>query len=128
MIYNFTRFDRFHENKDRIYRLVTTRTSGNITEDFATAPFPMASALNGTIPGIEASTVWTWGIGGNAVCRGKVFPMYTSFAGEDFFRLFSYRLKHGDPAVALRQPNSIVLTSEIASIFFGKDNPVGEVL
>jgi len=128
MIYNFTRFDRFHENKDRIYRLVTTRTSGNITEDFATAPFPMASALTNTIPGIEASTVWTWGMGGNAVCRGKVFPMYTSFAGEDFFQLFSYRLKHGDPAVALRQPNSIVLTSEIAFLFFGEDNPVGEVL
>jgi len=128
MIYNFTRFDRFHENKDRIYRLVTTRTGDNRTEDFATAPFPMASALTDAIPGIEASTVWTWGVGGNAICRGKVFPLYTSFAGEDFFRLFSYKLKHGDPAVALRQPNSIVLTSEIASIFFGEDDPVGEIL
>ena len=128
MIYNFTRFDRFHENKDRIYRLVTTRTGENRTEDFATAPFPMASALTGTISGIEASTVWTWGLAGNAIGRGKVFPLYTSFAGEDFLRLFSYKLKHGDPAVALQRPNSIVLTSKIADIFFGEDNPVGEIL
>ena len=128
MIYNFTRFDRFQENKDQIFRLNTTRTGENRTEDFATAPFPMASALADSVPGIEASTVWTWGLGGNAIGRGKVFPLYTSFAGEDFFRLFSYKLKHGDPAVALRQPNSIVLTSEIADIFFSEDNPVGEIL
>jgi len=128
MIYNFTRFDRFHENKDRIYRLVTTRTGENRAEDFATAPFPMASALTDSVPGIESSTVWSWGLSGNAIGRGKVFPFYTRFAGEDFFRLFSYKLKHGDPAVALQQPNSIVLTSEIAFLYFGEDNPVGEIL
>ncbi len=128
IIYNFMRFDRFHENKDRIYRLVTTRTGENRTDDFATAPFPMASALTDTVPGIEASTIWTWGVSGNAIGRGKVFPLRTRFAGEDFFRLFSYRLKHGDPAIALLQPNSIVLTSEIASLYFGEDNPVGEIL
>ncbi len=128
MIYNFTRFDRFHENKDRIYRLVTKRTGENRIEDFATAPFPMASALIDAVPGIEASTIWTWGLSGNAIGRGKVFPLRTRFAGEDFFRIFSYKLKHGDPALALVQPNSIVLTSEIADIFFGEDNPVGEIL
>jgi putative ABC transport system permease protein len=128
LIYNFTRFDRFNENKDRIYRLVTTRTGESRIEDFATAPFPMSSALTDAVPGIEASTIWTWGVGGNAIGRGKVFPLRTSFAGEDFFRLFSYKLKHGDPAIALLQPNSIVLTSEIASLFFGEDNPVGEIL
>lgn len=128
MIYNFMRFDRFHDNKDRIYRLVTTRTGEKRADDFATAPFPMASALTNSVPGIEASTIWTWGLSGNAIGRGKVFPLHTRFAGEDFFRLFSYRLKHGDPALALVQPNSIVLTSEIADIFFGEDNPVGEIL
>ncbi len=128
IIYNFTRFDRFHENKDRIYRLVTARTGENRTDDFATAPFSVASALIDAVPGIEAATIWTWGVGGNAIGRGKVFPLRTRFAGEDFFRLFSYKLKHGDPAAALRQPNSIVLTSEIASLYFGEDNPVGEVL
>ncbi len=128
IIYNFTRFDRFHENKDRIYRLVTARTGETRTDDFATAPFPMASALTDAVPGIEAATIWTWGVSGNAIGRGKVFPLRTRFAGEDFFRLFSYRLKHGDPVLALRQPNSIVLTSEIAFLYFGEDNPVGEVL
>ena len=72
MIYNFTRFDRFHENKDRIYRVVTTRTGEKWTEDFATAPFPMVSALTDDVPGIEASTVWIWGPGGNGISLGSM--------------------------------------------------------
>jgi putative ABC transport system permease protein len=128
MIYNFTRFDRFHENKDRIYRVVTTRIGEKWTDDFATAPFPIASAITDAVPGIEASTVWMWGLLGNAIGRGKFYPLYTSFAGEDFFHIFSYKLKHGDPAAALVKPNSIVLTSEVSFLFFGDDNPVGEVL
>ena len=128
MIYNFTRFDRFHENKDSIYRVVTTRIGEKWTDDFATAPFPMASVLTDAVPGIEASTVWMWGLLGNAIGRGKFYPLYTSFAGQDFFHIFSYKLKHGDPAAALVKPNSIVLTSEVSFLFFGDDNPVGEVL
>jgi putative ABC transport system permease protein len=128
MIYNFTRFDRFHENKDRIYRVVTTRIGEKWTDDFATAPFPIASAISDAVSGIEASTVWMWGFGGNAIGRGKFYPLYTSFAGQDFFHIFSYKLKHGDPAAALVKPNSIVLTSEVSFLFFGDDNPVGEVL
>ncbi len=32
-------------NKDRIFRLITTRTGGAEAKDFATAPFPLATAL-----------------------------------------------------------------------------------
>jgi putative ABC transport system permease protein len=128
MITSFTSFDEFQANKDRIFRVITTRTSGDEARDFATAPYPLAPALAGEAPGVEASVVWTWGIGGNGVCRGKVLPLSTNFAGPDFFRVFSFRLERGDPATALLDPNSIVLTADVAERFFGGDDPVGEVI
>ena len=128
MIINFTSFDRFQANRERIYRLNTTRTAENEVRRFGTSPYPLASAVAAEVPGIEASTVWGSGVGGNAVCRGKVLPLAADFAGPEFFRVFSFRLMHGDPAAALREPNSIVLASEVAAMFFGDDDPVGEVI
>ena len=128
MIIAFTSFDRFQANKERIYRMITTRTAGNEAKTFATAPFPLSSAVADEVPGVEASTFWGWGIGGNGVCRGKVLSVWANFAGPDFFRVFSYKLERGDPAAALREPNSIVLASDVAERFFGADDPVGEVI
>lgn len=128
MIVSFTSFDEFQANKDRVFRLITTRTGGDEARDFATAPYPLAPALAAEVPGVEASALWAWGIGGNGVCRGKMLPFRANFAGPDFFRVFSYRLERGDPAAALREPNSIVLSAQVAQRFFGGDDPVGEVL
>ncbi|MBN2264631.1 MAG: ABC transporter permease [Candidatus Aminicenantes bacterium] len=128
MIVSFTSFDEFQANKDRVFRLITTRTGGNEARDFATAPFPLAPALAAEVPGVEASAVWAWGIGGNGVCRGKVLPFWANFAGPDFFRVFSYRLERGDPTDALREPYSIVLAAQVAERFFGGDDPVGEII
>ncbi len=128
MIVIFTSFDEFQENKERIFRLNTVRMAENEIRNFATSPVPLTAALGAEAPGIEASTLWGSGLGGNGVCRGKVLPLYANFAGPDFFRVFSFRLEHGDPAAALREPNSVVLCSEVAERFFGDDNPVGEVI
>ena len=128
MIASFTGFDKFQANKERIFRVITTRTGGDEAKDFATAPMPLAPALAEGVPGVEASAVLGWGIGGNGVCRGKVLPLSANFAGPDFFRIFSYKLDRGDPATALREPNSIVLAADVAERFFGGDDPVGEVI
>jgi putative ABC transport system permease protein len=128
MIVSFTSFDRFQKNKERIYRLNATRTAEKEERRFATSPYPLLSALQETVPGIEAATSWGWGVGGNGTCRGKVLPLYANVAGPDFFRIFSFKLVHGDPAACLRAPNSIVLASDIATKFFGNDDPVGEVI
>ncbi|MDH4196715.1 MAG: ABC transporter permease [Candidatus Aminicenantes bacterium] len=128
MIINLTSFDRFQANKERIFRLNTTRTAENEVRRFGTSPYPLASAVAEEVPGVEASTVWGSWVGGNAVCRGKMLPLWANFAGPDFFRVFSFRLKHGDPAAALREPYSIVLASKVAERFFGDDDPVGEVI
>ncbi|MFQ5652418.1 MAG: ABC transporter permease [bacterium] len=50
------------------------------------------------------------------------------YADSVFFDFFSFPLKHGNPQTALSDPNSIVLTSDMAEKYFGQENPVGRSL
>ena len=45
-----------------------------------------------------------------------------------FFSMFSYPFVHGDPAKALRNPNSLVIREEVARKYFGDENPIGKTL
>lgn len=48
------------------------------------------------------------------------------YADPDFFSLFSFPLAKGDPATALAEPNSIVLTPAMAQKYFGEEDPLGQ--
>lgn len=50
------------------------------------------------------------------------------FADEHFLRVFDFHLISGNRFNALVHPNSLVITSDIASKLFGSINPVGKVI
>jgi putative ABC transport system permease protein len=49
-------------------------------------------------------------------------------ADANFFDFFSYPLLEGDPALALQDPHSIVITQAMAQKYFGDENPLGKTL
>lgn len=50
------------------------------------------------------------------------------FADPEFFKMFSYKFKTGNPSKALSDPLSIVITERAAEKYFGNNNPVGKIL
>jgi len=128
MIASFTSFDHFQANKERIFRVNTSRSGEGETHDFATSPYPLPSLLLQEAPGVEAVTQWGSDISGNAICGGKILPFWAQFADPEFFRVFSFKLERGDPATALREPYSIVLASDVAKSFFRDSDPIGGVI
>lgn len=50
------------------------------------------------------------------------------FADSTLFELFSFDLVKGDPQRALVEPNTLVITEEIALKYFGDEDPIGESL
>ncbi len=119
--------DAFHENKERIYRLVSTITNGDRRAELATAPFPLAEAIRQR-PEVEIVVRIKKPFGGPAVLDDKVLQIHGYYADRDFFQVFSFPLVAGDPMTALDEPFSIVLTAELAEKFFGGENPVGRIL
>ena len=119
--------DRFHENKDRIYRVTSEVVTENAIHERATAPLPLAAELE-QIPGIETVVRVKKNFGGATVYNEKGFLMHGLYADKDFFRVFSYKMELGDPQTALVEPYSVVLTQEVAQKFFGNIDPTGEIL
>jgi putative ABC transport system permease protein len=52
----------------------------------------------------------------------------SAFADSSFFRVFDFKLLKGDPNTALTAPLSVVLTSSTAKKYFGKQDPMGQIL
>jgi hypothetical protein len=64
--------------------------------------------------------------GGDALAGEKVLPIGGLWADESFLKIFDFPLLQGDPATALREPYSIVLTETTARKLFGEENALGK--
>ncbi|WP_190810260.1 ABC transporter permease [Flagellimonas sp. S3867] len=50
------------------------------------------------------------------------------FADNAILDMFDLPLLHGNPSNALEEPNTVVLTKEIAKRFFGNEDPLGKII
>jgi putative ABC transport system permease protein len=122
-------FDRFHTNRDSIYRLIKeTRTNGNETLD-ARIPYPLAETIYGKIPDVKNYTRYQ-GVDGWKIIYGDKFFFndFLSTADSSFFEVFTFPFIKGDPKTALKNRSSIVLTESMARKYFGTEEPMGKVL
>jgi putative ABC transport system permease protein len=119
--------DRFHEKKDRIYRVISQTITEHGVHERATAPMPLAGELE-QITGIESVVRIKKNFGGAALHKDKGFLVSGLYADKDFFHVFSFELEKGDPKTALAEPYSVVLTDTVAQKFFGTRDPLGEIL
>jgi putative ABC transport system permease protein len=119
-------FDRFHENKQRIHRLYIDGVMGEQAFRGAWTSMVMAPTFAEEIPEIEnyvrfdvSSQRQIWYDG------ERHMEDHFLFADSNIFDIFSINMIKGDPATALSRPNHIVITQEKASLYFGKDDPLG---
>ncbi len=125
-------FDNFHQNRANIYRIRNDRQAPGepVQKTVATYPFvgpglkknfPEVQDFVRIAPWMADHSVITYG---DKVFREKGFY----FAEASFFKIFSFPLLQGDPANALKEPMSIVLSESKAKQIFGNENPIGKIV
>jgi putative ABC transport system permease protein len=121
-----TGYDKFHSKAGRIYRLVCdTKTPGVVSRGFYTSA-AMAANLKAEFPEVEKVTSFSRG---NLLVRKdnvKFQEENTLNVDPDFFSLFDFSLKQGNPNLALTRPVSIVLSETAAKKYFGTADPMGQ--
>lgn len=113
-------YDRYHQNGPNIYRIVSNIKEPDNAFTWAVAQIPLADELRDNYPEV-LNAVRFFGQG-RAIYKNGDKQFYES----DFFRvdstvfdMFTYEFINGDPATALDNPSTMVLTSSVATKYFG---------
>ncbi|HSI70900.1 MAG TPA: ABC transporter permease, partial [Gillisia sp.] len=133
-IYHEYSYDRYHEKGDRIYQLNNVFIEDGEERPHATVPAAMAELLKQDLPEIEETTrlLRLWEDDKTLLKYeqdgiSKVFYETDGYVADaSFFEIFSYNFIDGNPKTALEQPNTIVITEEIAEKFFGDESAIGK--
>jgi len=128
-------YDRYHENADRIYRVIEEVRLEGVGEESSSMPFPTGDTLPLEYPdAVEASVrFFNFQLPTMSVQYGtsdeKLFnePRFF-FADSAVFRVFSFEMIEGDPKKALEEPNTIVITEAMADKYFEDEDPIGKTL
>ena len=139
LIYIYVRhefsFDNFHQDIDRIYRINQTFIWGEDSDaQFARTGPGVAFSVKEEIPEIELiTTLHTPGnfvISYNSPSEQVVsFEQTQVFAADsNFFNMFKFPFVYGTEGGALRTANTLVFRRETAEAYFGKTNPVGQLV
>ena len=119
-------YDQFHAEKDNIYRVLMKPADHK--RPYATTPAPLAEELKTGFPIIEEVASLRKGFGGDAVYNQNYAEVRGYFTDATFFRIFSYELAQGNRLTALVEPNTIVITNQIAEQLFGQEDPIGKTI
>lgn len=121
-------FDQFHENRNKIYRITSTNDFRGEEHNWATSSIFMADQVAAQAPGIEEVAIMRIGLSADVKTKSDFINVSGFYTSPSFFDVFSFDLKKGNPATALSEPNSIVLTESVAEKLFGKEDPLGKSL
>src|SRR6218665_1880286 len=113
-------YDDFQAKKDRIYRVVTThQPKGQTPMELASTSIKVGKRIRETMTGFEDLTILRSGFYGDARVGDNYLPLNAYYADESFFKVFSFPIIKGNPANALKEPYSLVLTEKMSKKLFG---------
>lgn len=122
-------YDQFHTKKDRIYRVGVELYRDNKLNIRSAINYPgVGPDLKADMPEVDKflrmlrveSMIQ---IGTERFRENDLF-----FADSSYFEIFSIPLLQGSATSALREPNSIVISSSVAEKYFGSTNCVGKII
>lgn len=146
LIHDLT-FDRFHDNAENIYRVLSIEEKTGVKYSITSGP--LMKAIKESIPEVRAATRIVEGPTRTAINRPGIddVPLddpridgdlrhitptsvitMSIFTDSDFFEVFDFKILAGAKADALNVPGSVFLTPQVAKARFGDENPLGKPL
>jgi putative ABC transport system permease protein len=131
-ILNELSYDRYNKNADNIYRIERTflnAETGALSLQLGAVAPPFAPLLQNDFKDIKKITSLlpisnsTFKYGDNIFNEKNLF-----FADENLFDVFDFKVTEGNPAKALSDPFSLMLSEETAKKYFGNADPLNKVL
>lgn len=129
-VWDERQFDRHIPGGENIYRIYNERRDNNTITYAACVPPAYATFLQQQYPEIDTTArilmirdKFLMEVGDKKAYEDKGW-----FVEGSFFRIFPLKFIKGDPATALAEPSTIVISEMLAKKYFGNENPIGKIL
>ncbi len=131
-ILNELSYDKYNRNANNIYRvtrLFRNPQTGAPTLNLGTIAPPFAPLLKHDFQDIRQITrLIDFSPAPMRYEEKKFNEQGVFFVDEHFFELFNVDVIKGDPAKALNDPFSVMLTEEMAKKYFGNEDPMNKII
>lgn len=120
-----TSYDQFHEKKEQIFTIRTNLTSGDGINTFPNTPGRLAEELK-NFPEVEQSC--RTAVNGSVLFTQQHQSFYEEglYADASLFNIFTFQYAEGDPSHSLPDANSVVITEQLATKYFGQASALGK--
>lgn len=122
-------YDKSFDHYKQIYRVCVKGRMAGSPLNQAVSAAPLAPTLRREVPGVVTAT--RMARFGDWLVRYEDKRFNETgilFADSCFFQVFNLPFLAGDPQTALNRRNTVVLSEQTATRYFGNRNPVGEYL
>lgn len=122
------KFDKFHVDADRVFRVYDKRTDDQGNTLLAATPPVFSNVLKKEFPEVE-STLRIMQVFDKLLFEvgdKKAYEENGIFAEPAFFDMFTLPLKEQASDSLLNDPDGVLLTAELAEKYFGKEKAVGK--
>jgi len=121
-------YDRFHKNANQLYRIdkQITRDDKSVSNGSYTGYFP-GPRFAAKIPEIQ-SYVRYQPAQADIKTGADIQSQAVYLVDANFFSVFSFPLLSGNATSVLAQPNSVVITEDMAKKYFGSADAVGKTI
>lgn len=121
-------YDGFHANKDRIYEVWNRVPIDGKLSYWNTVSALTARAVEKDLPEVEravrvgSNNAYLLSVGDKKIIKSGIL------VDTGFFQMFSFPMLKGDPATALNDVHSVVLTEKTAKSLFGSEDAMGKII
>ncbi|HQR01580.1 MAG TPA: ABC transporter permease, partial [Ferruginibacter sp.] len=136
-IRNEVSYDKYHKHAADIYQLGTNFIREGKETKMSGTPAPVAQAMQFEYPEIEQTTrllalfnedKTLFQYNEKNAAPQSFYETKGYIADSSFFRVFTYDFLEGNPATALNEPRTVVLSEEIARKIFGNQPALNKLL
>ena len=121
-------YDQFHAQKDRIYEVWNRAEFSGKLQCWNTTPKPLAAAMQKDFPEVEKTVRVNWPSNYLFSVGEKRLTVQGNIVDSGFLQMFDFPLVKGDPATALNDVSSIILTEKLAKKIFGDEEAMGKII
>ncbi len=119
-------FDEVHLNSEFIYRVNSVREYQGKSTAYGLVPLPLGETIRQNVKDVEmvsrVSGSWM-----NMQLGDEIFTTNSSYVDADFFKMFTFEFIYGS-AVAMTDKSKIVISDQLATRYYGNENPIGKAI